>query len=54
MSMINDTRSTLEKNMPLILGLLAALLAGKALKKMFWSIFAMYMALHYSGIHPFG
>lgn len=54
MNIINDTRSTLEKNMPLLLGLLLALLAGRALKKMFWSIFAMYMALHYSGIHPFG
>jgi hypothetical protein len=54
MNVINDTRSTLEKHMPLLLGLLVALLAGKALKKMFWTIFGMYMALHYSGIHPFG
>jgi hypothetical protein len=53
MNIVNDARSTLEKHMPLLLGLLVALLAGKALKKMFWSIFAMYMALHYSGIHPF-
>lgn len=54
MNVINDTRSTLERHMPLLLGLLLVLLAGKALKKMFWTLFAMYMALHYSGIHPFG
>jgi hypothetical protein len=54
MNVINDTRSTLEKHMPLLLGLLVALLAGKALKKIFWTAFGMYMALHYSGIHPFG
>ena len=56
MNVINDTRSTLERHMPLplLLGLLLALLAGKALKKMFWTLFAMHMALHYRGIHPFG
>ncbi|WP_168170345.1 hypothetical protein [Rhodanobacter sp. C03] len=54
MNVINDTRSTLEKHMPLLLGLLVALLAGKALKKTFWTVFGMYMALHYSGIHLFG
>ncbi|MEP6898939.1 MAG: hypothetical protein ABI870_10440 [Rhodanobacter sp.] len=54
MNIGNETRSTLEKYLPLLLGLLAALLVGKALKKTFWTIFGMYMALHYSGIHPFG
>jgi hypothetical protein len=54
MNVVNDTRSTLEKYMPLLLGLLVALLAGKVLKKMFWTTFGMYMALHYSGIRPFG
>jgi hypothetical protein len=54
MNVVNDTRSTLEKYLPLIVGLLMALLAGKALKKMFWTLFGMYMALHYSGIHFFG
>lgn len=49
-----DTRSTLDKYLPLLLGLLAALLVGKALKKTLWSLFGMYMALRYSGIHPFG
>ena len=54
MNVVNDTRSTLEKHMPLLLGLLVAFLAGKALKKTFWTVFSMYMALHYSGIHLFG
>jgi hypothetical protein len=47
----NDTRSTLEKYMPLLLGLLAAWLTGRALKKMFWTAFGMYWALRASGIH---
>lgn len=47
----NDTRSTLEKYMPLMLGLLAAWLTGRALKKMFWTAFGMYWALRASGIH---
>jgi len=50
----SDTRNTLEKHLPLILGLLAALFAGRALRKLFWSLFAMYMALRCTGIHPFG
>lgn len=54
MNTTRDTRGTLDRYLPLLLGLLAALLAGKVLKKMVWSLFAMYMALHYSGIHPFG
>ncbi|MFZ0869175.1 MAG: hypothetical protein WAM90_00475 [Rhodanobacter sp.] len=54
MNVVNDTRSTLEKHMPLLLGLLVALLAGKALKKMFWTAFGMYWALRASGLHPFG
>jgi hypothetical protein len=54
MNIVNDTRSTLEKHMPLLLGLLVAFLAGKALKKMFWTAFGMYWALRASGIHPFG
>ncbi|MGY3039121.1 hypothetical protein ACVWWQ_000708 [Rhodanobacter sp. TND4EL1] len=53
MNVSPDTRSTLDKYLPLLLGLLAALFVGKALKKTLWSAFAMYMALHYSGIHPF-
>ena len=53
-SRVIDTISKLEKYMPLMFGLLIAFLAGKALKKMFWTAFGMYMALHYSGIHLFG
>jgi hypothetical protein len=49
MNIIHDTRSTLEKHIPLLLGLLVALLAGKALKKMFWTGFGMYWALRGSG-----
>jgi hypothetical protein len=30
------------------------LLAGKALKKLFWTAFGMYWALRASGIHLFG
>jgi len=54
MNIVNDTRGTLEKHLPLLLGLLVALLAGKALKKMFWTAFGMYWALRASGIHLFG
>lgn len=51
MNVINDTRSTLEKHMPLLMGLLVAWLAGKALKKMFWTAFGMYWALRATGVH---
>lgn len=54
MNVTHETRGTLDKYLPLLLGLLAALFVGKALKKTMWSLFAMYMALHYSGIRPFG
>jgi hypothetical protein len=54
MNTVNATRGTLEKYLPWLLGLLAAFLAGKALKKMFWTAFGMYWALRASGIHPFG
>ena len=54
MNTVNDLRGTLEKHAPLLLGLLVVLLSARALKKMFWTVFGMYMALHYSGIHPFG
>ncbi|WP_181302334.1 hypothetical protein [Rhodanobacter sp. PCA2] len=50
----NDLRSTLEKHAPLLLALLLVLLSARMLKKTFWSLFGIYMALHYSGIHPFG
>jgi hypothetical protein len=51
---MQDLLGKLEKHMPLMFALLIAFLAGKALKKMFWTAFGMYMALHYSGIHLFG
>lgn len=54
MNTVNDLRGTLEKHAPLLPGLLVVLLSARALKKMFWTVFGMYMALHYSGIHPFG
>lgn len=54
MNAVNDLRSTLEKHAPLLLGLLLVLLSARMLKKTFWSLFGIYMALHYSGIHPFG
>src|SRR6185437_2095945 len=54
MNTVDDLRGTLEKHVPLLLGLLVLLLSARALKKMFWTVFGMYMALHYSGIHPFG
>jgi len=53
-SRVIDTISKLEKYMPLMFGLLIAFLTGKVLKKVFWTAFGMYMALHYSGIHLFG
>lgn len=51
MNVVNNSRSTLEKYMPLLVGLLAAWLAGKAIKKMFWTAFGMYWALKATGIH---
>lgn len=51
MNIIQDARSTLEKHMPLLLGLLVVLLAGRALKKTFWTLFGMYWVLRASGIH---
>ncbi|HEY9133630.1 MAG TPA: hypothetical protein VIM98_17905 [Dyella sp.] len=51
MQTINASRTTLEKYLPLLLGLLAAMLAGRALKKMFWTAFGMYWALRATGIH---
>ena len=53
MNVVNDTRSTLEKHAPLLIGLLIAFLAGKALKRTFWTLFAMYWAVHASGMHLF-
>lgn len=47
---VNDTRSTLERAMPILLALAIAFFAGRALKKMAWTAFGIYMALHYSGI----
>lgn len=53
MNVVNDTRSTLEKYMPLLVGLLVAFLAGKALKRAFWTLFAMYWAVHATDMHIF-
>lgn len=53
MNVAQDTRSTLDKYMPVLIGLLAAYLTGKALKRIFWSLFGMYWAMHASGIHLF-
>jgi hypothetical protein len=53
MNVVNDTRSTLEKHAPLLIGLLIAFLAGKALKRTFWTLFVMYWAVHASGMHLF-
>ncbi|WP_199535660.1 hypothetical protein [Dyella psychrodurans] len=53
MNAVNDTRSTLEKYMPVLIGLLVAFLAGKALKRAFWTLFGMYWALHATGMHLF-
>jgi hypothetical protein len=53
MNTINNARSTLDKYAPLLVGLLAAWLAGKALQRAFWSMFGMYWALRAAGIHLF-
>jgi hypothetical protein len=54
MNVIHENRSTLDRYLPLLIGLLVAFFAGKALKRMFWTVFGMYWALHASGIHLFG
>lgn len=51
MNIVNNSRSTLEKYMPLLIGLLVAFLAGKALKRVFWTLFGMYWAIHAMGMH---
>ncbi|HEX7814397.1 hypothetical protein [Dyella sp.] len=51
MQTINPSRSTLDKYMPLLLGLLVAWLTGRAIKRMFWTAFGMYWAVRASGIH---
>jgi hypothetical protein len=51
MNATGHARSTFEKYLPLIAAALAVLLAGKALKRMFWTAFGMYWALRASGIH---
>jgi hypothetical protein len=53
MNIIHDTRSTLEKHLPLLLGLLIGFLALRSLKRSFWTLFAMYCALHAVGMHWF-
>jgi hypothetical protein len=53
MNVVNDSHSTLEKYLPLLVGLLVAFLAGKALKRTFWTLFGVYWALRGSGIHLF-
>ncbi|MBE1162712.1 hypothetical protein [Dyella acidiphila] len=53
MNVVNDTRSTFDKYLPLLVGLLVAFLAGKALKRSFWSLLGMYWALRAAGIHLF-
>jgi len=53
MNTINDTRRTLDKYAPWLIALLAAFLAGRALKRVFWTAFAMYWAFHAIGIHVF-
>jgi hypothetical protein len=53
MNTINHARSTLDKYAPLLVGLLVAWLAGKALQRAFWSMFGMYWALRAMGIHLF-
>jgi hypothetical protein len=54
MNVINNSRSTLEKYMPLLIGLLIAFLAGKALKRSFWTLFVMYCAVRSIGMHGLG
>lgn len=53
MNTTNATRSTFDQYMPWLLGMLTVFLAGKALKRMFWTAFGMYWALHATGIHLF-
>lgn len=42
---------SLKRHVPLMLAVIAALLAGRALKRMFWTAFGMYWALRASGVH---
>jgi hypothetical protein len=53
MNTVDNARSTLDKYMPLLIGLLAAWLAGKALQRTFWSMLGMYWALRATWIHLF-
>lgn len=44
------TRTTLEKYLPVVLAIGVAWLLGRGLKKLFWTGFGMYWALHW--VHP--
>jgi len=48
------TAARSKNNMPLLRGRRVALLAGRAPKKIFWTVFGMSMPLHDGGIHRFG
>ena len=47
----SNTRSTFDKYLPLMLGLLAAWMTGRALKKMFWTAVSMFWVVRAMGIH---
>lgn len=53
MNTVNDTRSTLDKYMPLLIGLLVAFFAGKALKRAFWMFWIVFWVTRGTGGHLF-
>lgn len=54
MNLVRDTRNTLDERPPMLPGLLALLLVGKALKQAMRHLLATHMAVHDPGIQPFG
>lgn len=47
------TRETLEKYIPVLLAIGVSWLLARGLKKVFWTAFGMYWAIHASGMSHF-
>lgn len=46
-SLSPPTQSTLEKSMPVLLAIAVAWLLARGLRKMLWTVFGLYCALHW-------
>jgi len=49
-SLAKPSRETLERYLPVLFAIAVAWLFARGLKKLFWTAFGMYWALHASGL----